>query len=120
MFVRKLNECKEFISGDNCKLRELFNPLKEKMKLDYSLAHAIVMPGQTTFRHKLKSSEVYFILQGKGMMFVDKEQKEVEKNDVVYIPPDSVQCIKNTGKEEIIILCMVEPAWKPEDEEVFE
>ena len=53
-------------------------------------------------------------------MFIDKEKQEVEKGDAIYIPPKSVQWISNTGEEEIIILCMVEPAWKQEDEEILE
>lgn len=120
MFVRKLKECREFAEGDHSILRELFNPIKDKMELNYSLAHARVSIGKTSTKHKLTSSEVYFILEGKGIMFIDKEEKEVEKGDAIYIPPNSIQWISNTGKEELIILCMVEPAWKKEDETVFE
>jgi mannose-6-phosphate isomerase-like protein (cupin superfamily) len=89
------------------------------MKLNYSLAHAKVLVGKTSTKHKLKSSEVYFILKGKGIMFIGKEEKEVEKGDVIYIPPNAIQWIKNTGKEDLEILCLVEPAWKKEDEEVL-
>ncbi len=120
MFVRKLKECREFTAGDHSILRELFNPIKDKLELNYSLAHARVPTGKTTTKHKLTSSEVYYILQGKGTMFIDEEKKEIEKGDAVYIPPNAVQWISNTSKEEIIILCMVEPAWKKEDETVFE
>jgi len=120
MFVRKLKECSEFTAGDHSILRELFNPLKDKLELNYSLAYARVPTGKTCTKHRLKSSEVYYILQGKGIMFIDDKQKKIEKNDAIYSPPNAVQRISNTGKKELIILCMVEPAWKPEDEEVFE
>jgi mannose-6-phosphate isomerase-like protein (cupin superfamily) len=30
-----------------------------------------------------------------------------------------VQWLENTGKEEIEFLCIVDPAWRPEDEEVL-
>jgi mannose-6-phosphate isomerase-like protein (cupin superfamily) len=119
MFVRKFKELNEFTAGDHSILREYFNPLKEKMELNYSLAHAKVVVGKTSTKHKLKSSEVYFILKGKGIMFIDKEQKEVEEKDVICIPPNSMQWIKNTGKTDLEILCIVEPAWKKEDEEVL-
>ncbi len=75
MFVKRFENLEEFVSGDNCVLREYFNPLKEKMELNYSLAHAVVKSGETTFKHKLKSSEVYFILKGKGTMHIDEEEK---------------------------------------------
>lgn len=48
MFIRDLKKCREFIAGDKTVLRELFNPLKDEMGLRYSLAHAIVKPGQVT------------------------------------------------------------------------
>ncbi len=120
MFVRKFKDLNEFTAGDHSILREYFNPLKEEMKLNYSLAHARVPKRKTTTKHKLKSSEVYFILKGKGLMGIEKEKKEVEKGDVIYIPPKSIQWIQNTGKEDLEILCMVEPAWKPEDEKLLE
>jgi len=119
MFLKRFENLEEFVSGDNCRLREYFNPLKEKMELNYSLAHAIVKPGETTFKHKLKSSEVYFILKGKGIMRIDEKQKEVKENDVIYIPPNSVQSIKNNGEEDLVFLAIVEPAWKKEDEKII-
>jgi len=119
MFVRKFKELNEFTAGDHSILREYFNPLKESMELNYSLAHAKVVVGKTSTKHKLKSTEVYFILKGKGKMFIDKEEREVEEGDVVLIPPNSVQWISNSGETDLEILCMVEPAWKKEDEEVL-
>ena len=119
MFARKLKDCKEITAGDHTLLKELFNPLKDKLELNYSLAYARVLAGKTTTKHKLKSSEVYFILQGKGLMGINEKEKEVEKGDTVYIPLESIQGISNTGKKELIILCLVEPAWKKEDEEIL-
>ncbi|NOX71759.1 MAG: cupin domain-containing protein [Candidatus Micrarchaeota archaeon] len=73
------------------------------------------------FRRKLKkSSEVYYILQGKGIMFINDETKEVRAGDAIYIPPDAVQRIKNTGDEDLIFLAIVDPAWQKEDEDVLE
>ncbi len=58
MFIKDLSKCREFIAGDNTILRELFNPLKDKMNLRYSLAHAIIKPGEISYYHKLKTSAV--------------------------------------------------------------
>jgi mannose-6-phosphate isomerase-like protein (cupin superfamily) len=120
MFIRDLQKCKQFTSGDNCILRELFNPLKDTLDLKYSLAHAVVEPGKTTYSHRLKSSEVYYILKGRGEMHIDGETKKVRKGQAVYIPPYSVQRIKNTGRGDLVFLCIVDPAWKKEDEEIAE
>ena len=119
MLIRDLSKCKEFIAGDNTILRELFNPLKDELMLRYSLAHATVKPGDITYKHRLKTSEVYYILQGEGIMYIDDETEKVREGQAIYIPPDSVQRIKNTGKNDLIFLCIVDPAWKKEDEEVL-
>lgn len=119
MFIRDLSQCQEFIAGDKTILKELLNPLKDDLKLRYSLAHAIVKPGQTTQSHALKTSEVYFILQGKGIMHIDNETAEVSVGQAIYIPPNAKQFIQNTGTKDLIFLCIVDPAWKPDDETVF-
>jgi mannose-6-phosphate isomerase-like protein (cupin superfamily) len=118
MFIRDLKKCDEIVGGDNSILRELFNPLKDDVATRYSLAHAKVKPGETTCAHRLKSSEVYYILDGEGEMYVDGEKEKVSAGQVVYIPPSSVQRIKNTGTSDLAFLCIVDPAWRAEDEEL--
>jgi mannose-6-phosphate isomerase-like protein (cupin superfamily) len=120
MRVKDLKDCAEFISGDRAVLRELLNPLKEDLALRYSLAWAKVLPGRTTRLHRLRTSEVYYILEGRGEMEVDEEKRTVGPGQAVYIPPRSRQCIRNTGRSSLIFLCIVDPAWKAEDEEILD
>jgi mannose-6-phosphate isomerase-like protein (cupin superfamily) len=119
MFVKRLKDCREFIAGDGSILRELLNPEKSALKVHYSLAHAKVGAGQRTKSHRLESSEVYYIIAGKGMMHVDEEAVEVGPQCAIYIPPRSVQYIENTGRADLEFLCIVDPAWRREDEEVL-
>ncbi|HBU69659.1 MAG TPA: cupin domain-containing protein [Elusimicrobia bacterium] len=119
MLVRKLNSCKEFIAGDNTILREMLHPRKENLKLRYSLAHAVVPKGKTTYLHKLKTSEVYFILKGRGKMFINGKSAPVREGDTVYIPPNARQCIRNTGRAALKFICIVDPAWRKADEKVL-
>jgi len=118
MFIKDFNDCKEIISGDNCILREILHPVNDNIGISYSLAHAVVKPGEITFEHKLKSAEVYYILQGEGIMSIDNEKKNVREKQALYIPPNSSQHIENTGKDDLIFLCMVNPPWMAEDEEI--
>ena len=120
MFIRDLSKCKEIIAGDNTVLKGLFNPLKEDLDLGYSLAHAIVKPGQITYNHMMKTSEVYYILEGIGIMYIDEESEEVKEGKAIYIPPGSRQRIKNIGSEDLTFLCIIDPPWRPEDEEILE
>jgi mannose-6-phosphate isomerase-like protein (cupin superfamily) len=120
MFIRNLNDCTEFTAGDNCRLREILHPDKADLALRYSLAHAVVAPGQTTWLHALRTSEVYFILAGEGVMHIDGERGAVRPGDTVYIPPQAKQQITNTGGTDLLFLCIVDPAWRSEDEVVLE
>ncbi|MFZ2412160.1 MAG: cupin domain-containing protein [Candidatus Methanoperedens sp.] len=119
MFIKNLKDCDEFIAGDNSLLRELLHPDKADLDIRYSLAHAVVPPGQTTTPHSLKTSEVYYIMEGEGMMHIDDETARVRQGQAVYIPPNSRQYIRNTGKTDLVFLCIVDPAWRKEDEEVL-
>jgi mannose-6-phosphate isomerase-like protein (cupin superfamily) len=118
MFIKDLKDCEEFTAGDNSILRELLHPDKTDLAISYSLAHAVVRPGQTAIPHKLKTSEVYYILEGEGIMHINDEAKDVHPGQAVYIPPNSRQFISNTGKSDLVFLCIVDPAWRKQDEEV--
>lgn len=120
MLVQKLNDCPEFIAGDGTLLRELLHPTKQPIALRYSLAHAIVQPGQTSQPHALKTSEVYYILSGIGEMHIADETQPVEPGDAIYIPPNARQFIHNSGDQPLIFICIVDPAWRKADETVFE
>jgi mannose-6-phosphate isomerase-like protein (cupin superfamily) len=119
MFIRELKDCKEFIAGDNCALREILHPDKADLTLRYSLAHAVVKPGETTWLHRLRTSEVYYIVEGEGIMHIDDESAPVRPGSTVYIPPKAKQCITNFGKTDLTFICIVDPAWRKEDEEVL-
>ena len=119
MLIRDLKDCTEFISGDGCVLREILHPDKVDLKLGYSLAHAIVHPGDITKPHRLKTSEVYYIIEGEGIMHIDEETALVRAGATIYIPPKAVQYIQNSGTKDLIFLAIVDPAWRLEDEEVL-
>ena len=119
MFIKNLQDCEEFIAGDNTILRELLHPDKADLQLRYSLAHAVVPPGKTSFAHSLKTSEVYYILEGSGVMHINDETAEANPGDAIYIPPHARQYIHNTDACDLRFLCIVDPAWRVEDEDVL-
>lgn len=108
------------MAGDGCTLRESLHPDKADLKLRYSLAHATVKPGMTTAWHTLKTSEVYYILEGSGLMYIDGETEDVTPGCTVYIPPEARQRIKNTSEQDLKFICIVDPAWRKEDETIIE
>jgi mannose-6-phosphate isomerase-like protein (cupin superfamily) len=120
MGARRLEDCEVAVAGDGSILRELLHPEKMDLEIGYSLAHAKVGAGRRTKSHKLNSSEVYYIIEGQGLMHVDEETFEVNPDCVVYIPPGSRQYIENIRDSDLRFLCVVEPAWRKEDEEIID
>jgi len=121
MLVRRLQDQEPINALDNTTIREIFNPKHESqpMILNYSLAHATVKPEEKSLPHKFfEASEVYYILKGKGLMHINDEIAEVVPGDTIYIPPQAVQWIENIGSEDLEFLCMVDPAWQPNAEEL--
>ena len=46
------------------------------------------------------------------------ETAPVREGQAVCIPPGAEQCITKTGDTDPVFLCIVDPAWRAEDEEV--
>ena len=120
MLLKRLKDCRAFTAGDGSILRELLHPEKADLQIRYSLAHAKVAAGQKTKQHKLKSCEVYYVTAGSGLMHIDEESFKVGPESAIYIPPGARQYIENTGESDLKFLCIVDPAWREEDEEISE
>jgi mannose-6-phosphate isomerase-like protein (cupin superfamily) len=121
MIVKKLKDIKEIIALDGTIIRETLNPKHDDipLHLGYSLAHATLPPKKSSLPHRFKTaSEVYYILRGKGVMYIDNETEKVGPGDTIYIPPKAVQSIENTGETDLEFLCIVYPEWQPDAEEL--
>ncbi|MCK4483810.1 MAG: cupin domain-containing protein [Candidatus Thorarchaeota archaeon] len=121
MLVRHLDDLQKITAIDDTILCEIINPLHDdgNLKLGYSIAHAIIKPGNASLSHRIKtSSEIYYILSGSGLMYVDEESEDVGPGDTIYVPPNATQYIENTGGTDLVFLCIVYPSWRAEDEEL--
>ncbi|MER3423676.1 MAG: cupin domain-containing protein [Nitrospiraceae bacterium] len=115
-----LNECKEFLAGDDTLLRELLHPARIPVRIGYSLAHGRLEPGCRSKRHRLASTEVYYFLAGQGVFRVGEQSCVARPGTVVCVPERAEQWVENTGHDVMEFLCFVDPAWKAEDEEILE
>ena len=118
MHIKDLTDCDQFVAGDGTLIRELLHPAKADVRCRYSLAHAVVKPGESSLPHTLKTSEVYYVIEGNGIMTIGNESAEVHPHQAIYIPPHARQYIRNTGDNDLCFLCIVDPAWRREDEQV--
>ncbi len=116
MFVKRVAECPEFIAGDDTRLREILHPTNDPVQIGYSIASARLAIGEASTPHRLRSSETYYVLQGKAKFYIDDDIQEAGKDTVVYVPANALQFVENISSEELVVLCIVEPFWKASDE----
>ena len=120
MSIQKNSEIPIIEGNEGTTIRQYFHPHNTLNGIRFSLAEFTVKGGKKSLRHKLKSAEIYYILEGNGILHIENDSFCVEKDDSVYVPPMSVQYIENNGKKDLRFLCIVDPAWKAEDESVLE
>ena len=120
MSLRKNSEIDSIQGNEGTKIKQYFHPHNTLNEINYSLAQFTLEPGKKSKLHKIRSSEIYYILEGNGNLNVDEDTYHLEKDDSVYVPPNSKQFIENTGKGNFRFLCIVEPAWKVDDELLLE
>lgn len=120
MSLRRNSDIESFQGNEGTKIKQFFNPQNTQNKINYSIAQFTLESGKKSIYHKIKSSEIYYILEGKGDLEVNDTVFRLQKDDSFFVPPNSKQFIKNSGTENLRFLCIVEPAWKVEDETILE
>jgi mannose-6-phosphate isomerase-like protein (cupin superfamily) len=120
MTLKKLQDIEVINGGEGTKIRQIFHPHNTLSGIRYSISHSQVEPGKKSTLHKMKTSEVYYILDGEGILHIDDNKFNVSKDQAIYISPNSKQFIENSGKNDLRFLCIVDPAWKKDDEEILE
>lgn len=104
-----------YVTKDGSTIRELMHPDAHDSR-SQSLAEARVPAGIETRLHKHRlSEEIYHITHGRGLMTLGDEIIHVEPGDTICIAPGTPHKIKNTGRDELKILCCCSPAYAHED-----
>jgi mannose-6-phosphate isomerase-like protein (cupin superfamily) len=81
-----------------------------------SLAEEILPPGATVTPHHHETlEEIYYIIEGEGVMEIDDEAREVCAGDAIYIPRYARHTLSNTGDGPMKILLICGPAFFYED-----
>ena len=101
----------EYLTEERCYILELSNDAGDPA---VSIARARVLPGVTTRLHRVvNTAERYVLLQGQGEVSIDQAPAEtVGPGSVVRIPPGVPQRISNTGREDLIFLCICTPRFE--------
>lgn len=106
--------------SEGTQIRQIFHPHNTMLGIRFSIARCVMQQHTRTKRHTLKSAEVYYVTGGSGILHVDGQSCELRSGQAVYVPPHSEQFVENTGETPLEFLCIVDPAWRQEDETITE
>jgi len=67
-------------------------------------AHAVLKPGKVIESHVDPYEEIYYLLEGQGVMMVGDEQQKVNVGDTIWLPHGVPHSLVNDGEEDCIIL----------------
>lgn len=71
----------------------------------------------TPHRHQVLE-EIYYILEGSGVMTIGDEQRPVVAGDAIYIPKNNRHTLANTGDRPMKLLLVCGPAFYFEDHRI--
>lgn len=98
---------------DRALAREIASPRNSKVK-DMSIAEIRIPAGVEVVPHHHVMEEVYYIIEGEGIMMVDDEEAHVRAGQAIVIAPHQWHNIRNHTDKDLRMLVTCVPAWSPE------
>jgi mannose-6-phosphate isomerase-like protein (cupin superfamily) len=94
------------------KYRRLFS-IKNRNAVAVRSGHVVLRENENIGEHSTEDTEeVIIILGGRGELTIGRKEKlNFENNSALYIPPDTIHDVKNTGKEELKYVYVACPAY---------
>lgn len=109
------DECPEFITKDGSTIRELMAYRNSGAKR-MSLAEASLPPGGKTECHLHREvEEIYYFLEGEGVILVGDDFYTVKPGDSILHLPGVRHQTWNTGPATLVFLCCCAPAYEHDD-----
>jgi mannose-6-phosphate isomerase-like protein (cupin superfamily) len=113
MVIQNLQQQAPFTTRDGSTIRSILDRTNAPVA-NQSLAEATVPAGGATQRHYHRAAEeFYFILEGRGVMELDGESREVTSGDAILIPRHAWHQI--TAREPLRFLCCCAPPYSHDD-----
>lgn len=102
----KMNYSKTSIDFEN--LPEWITFLRDDLNLKaigIGLIHLKAGKGYKFLHQHKKQEEIYFILDGKGLIYIDGEEISVRKGDIIKIDPEGKRALKASDDSHLIAVC---------------
>lgn len=113
--IISLANCPSFITKDGSSIRELLS-VRNSVITQQSLAEAIVPSGVSTAKHyHPKTEEIYYILEGEGIMHLGQTVFPVKPGDAIAISPGTIHSITNSSSKDLKFLCCCSPGYEHDD-----
>ena len=116
MLIKNKKNSTKITGNEGAIICDLLKPQHVKNAIRYSLVCVNLSRGKSTLPHIMKTSEVYYILEGKGTLHIDNKSENVKVGDAIFVLLGSKQHIENISSKNLKFLCIVDPAWKKDDE----
>lgn len=115
MTVLNLADQAPFTTKDGSTIRSILDLTNAPVQ-QQSLAEATLPPQTATQRHYHKiSEEIYFLLEGTGLMEIDGAVREVRPGDAILIPAGAWHQITANGGTTLRFLCCCAPPYAHDD-----
>jgi len=111
MKIRKLEQTEIMDNAHNVDARNLYDG-EEAMVTVITLK-----PGQRLKRHITPVNVVFFVLEGKGVVEIGDEKREVDRYTLIESPRDIVHCWYNESDEPLMFMVIKAP--KPKKKTIF-
>jgi mannose-6-phosphate isomerase-like protein (cupin superfamily) len=115
MDIQNIDRVRAFVTKDGSEIRELLAHRNSCIR-NQTLAEARLSAGASTApHHHVETEEIYYVLEGEGLMRVAGETRAVGQGDAIAIPPGAPHQITNSGIEVLKFLCCCAPGYEHED-----
>ena len=104
------------ISRDKVKsIKDVCGTIKELYSsTNLSLSIATITGKSTPHMHK-KMEEIYFVLKGRGEIFIGNESATIKEGDLVAIPKNKFHYVQTEKGESIEVIVATHPGFDPND-----
>lgn len=105
MKITSLKTIPEVETSHNKDIKKKVMIAKGSMPLVTQIAQVVFKPGQIAEKHIHDDMfETFYIEQGEGIVAIDDTNVALEKGMCVTVEPGEAHEVKNTGKEELVVL----------------
>lgn len=107
-----------FAAADGGKVAEMINAGTSALRL-MSLAVVELQPGKALLHRHNRTEEIYYVLEGAGIIHLDQIYRRVAPGDAVSIPVGCIHALENSGVETLRYLAISAPGFDPTDMQFY-